>query len=113
MSAENTSSTEDRLVVVFAPGLWPLRLDLDALSWLLSGRIARGLSGLDGIVAYATPRARVDPPSANRPIRVYRSLPPQHIVRADRRTFDFANLDGTLFGSIVDDSGRFHDSFFT
>jgi hypothetical protein len=80
----------DRLVLVFAPSLWPFRSPLDRVSWELGTGIARLLSMVPGLVGYATPRALADPAAVDPnpggirpPLRVLRSLPPVSTVREE------------------------------
>lgn len=78
----------DRLVVVFAPGLWPFRSPLDAPAWYLAEGLARALSEVPGLLAYATPRSLVEPSAEPaRPgapeLRVLRALPPIPVVRSE------------------------------
>ncbi len=86
--AGGDAQADDRLVVVFAPGLWPFRSPLDAPAWYLAEGVARALSEVPGLLAYATPRALVEPSAEPaRPgapaLRVLRSLPPIPLLRAE------------------------------
>lgn len=76
------------MIVVFTPGLWPFRSPLDATSWYLAEGTARALSAVPELLAYATPRALVDPTAeparpGGPPIRALRSLPPIDLVRSE------------------------------
>lgn len=88
MNQDNSAVDQaNDLVVVFAPGLWPFRCDLDRISWTLAQGVADALSTLPGLLGYATPRALVSTDSAANPdqLRVFRSLPPDALVIDEAR----------------------------
>lgn len=84
---ESAADQANNLVVVFAPGLWPFRCDLDRISWTLAQGLADALSTLSGLLGYATPRALVptDSATSSSKIRVFRSLPPDALVADEAR----------------------------
>jgi TolB-like protein len=72
----------DRLLVLFAPGLWPFRSQLDGVVWELTQGMAAALSEVEGLVAYATPRVLVAGEPA---VQLMRALPPDELVRDECR----------------------------
>ena len=92
------SDAPSRLLVLFAPGLWPYRSELDGVCWLLTVGAARALSQLDGLAVYASPSARVD---SGGPPRLYRSLPPDDVVLAESRQL---GADWVVTGRLLADT---------
>ncbi len=100
-SQKRSILVDQALIVVFPMSLWPLRSPLDGPSWFLAQGIAAAISGMAGMLGYATPRGRLDLDDDT--IRVRRELPTVELVVAECQALGAV---GALTGRLlVDEHG--------